>query len=55
MSGMCQQGHICPDIFRLLLTSNVYRRYAETYLIPDLVDEVDIAEILAASESAICP
>jgi hypothetical protein len=54
MSDMCRQGHICPDTFRLLLTSEVYRRYAEIYLDPGLIDEVNAAEILAATDAPSC-
>jgi hypothetical protein len=54
MSGMCRQGHICPDIFGLLLTSAVYRRYAEGYLDPSQIDEVDIDASLRATEVLPC-
>jgi HD-GYP domain-containing protein (c-di-GMP phosphodiesterase class II) len=53
MSGMCRQGHICPDIFRLLLTSGVYQRYAEIYLDPDLIDEVNVRKIPAATDAPV--
>lgn len=35
-------GHIDGEIFDLFLTSGVYRRYAEQYLKPYQIDEVDI-------------
>jgi hypothetical protein len=54
MSGMCRQGHICPDIFGLLLTSQVYRHYAEIYLDPNLIDEVDVDSILAETDAPTC-
>jgi HD-GYP domain-containing protein (c-di-GMP phosphodiesterase class II) len=54
MSDMCRQGHLCPDIFGLLLTSEVYRRYAEIYLDPGLIDEVNVREILAATDAPVC-
>jgi HD-GYP domain-containing protein (c-di-GMP phosphodiesterase class II)/HAMP domain-containing protein len=54
MSDMCQQGHICPDVFGLLLTSAVYRRYAEAYLRPDQIDEVDVEAVLAATSAPSC-
>ena len=38
--------HIDPDLFRLFLTSGVYRRYAEKYLRPEQIDAVDIAAYL---------
>jgi HD-GYP domain-containing protein (c-di-GMP phosphodiesterase class II) len=54
MSGMCRQGHLCPDIFGLLLTSTVYRRYAEEYLDPAQIDEVDVDAVLAATTAPAC-
>lgn len=48
MANMSREGHIDPDIFELFLTSGVYRRYAEMFLLPDQIDEVDIARYLAA-------
>jgi hypothetical protein len=54
MSDMCRKGHLCPDIFGLLLTSEVYRRYAEIYLDPDLIDEVNVPEILSAIDAPSC-
>ena len=47
MCDMCCQGHICQDIFGLLLISGVFRRYAEIYLQPFQIDEVDTDENLA--------
>ena len=38
-----KKGHIDGNLFDLLLTSGVYRRYAETYMSPEQIDEVDIA------------
>jgi HD-GYP domain-containing protein (c-di-GMP phosphodiesterase class II) len=43
MGFMCQDQHIDPDLFRLFLTSGVYRQYAEAYLQPQQIDEVDIS------------
>jgi len=34
--------HIDPDLFELFLRSGVYKTYAEKYLHPDQIDEVDI-------------
>lgn len=44
MSFMRNDGHICPDLFELLLKSGVYREYAEKYMQPEQIDEVDISE-----------
>jgi HD-GYP domain-containing protein (c-di-GMP phosphodiesterase class II) len=38
--------HIDPDIFDLFLTSGVYKRYAERYLLPEQIDEVDISKFV---------
>lgn len=32
MQGMSDRGHICPDLFKLFVSSGVYRRYGEAYL-----------------------
>lgn len=43
MATMRDQGHICPDVFALLVSSGVYRDYAERYLSPQQNDEPDAA------------
>jgi hypothetical protein len=48
MSIARAQQHIDPDLFDLFLTSGVYRRYAELYMQPEQIDEVDIAQYLGA-------
>ncbi len=40
-------GHIDPVLFELFLTSGVYRAYAERFLLPEQIDEVDISLYLA--------
>ncbi len=42
MEIMVDNNHIDPGLFRLFLTSGTYRQYAEQYLHPDQVDEVDL-------------
>jgi HD-GYP domain-containing protein (c-di-GMP phosphodiesterase class II) len=50
--GMMQKGgHFDPDLYRLFLTSGIYRKYGEHYLDPDQVDEVDISQYLEISGS----
>ena len=44
MSSFRDDGHICPDLFDLFLTSGAYREYGERYLTPEQLDEVDISE-----------
>ncbi len=46
MSFMRDDGHICPDLFELLLRSGIYKEYAEKYMKPEQIDEVDIGEYL---------
>ena len=46
MKKMYETDHIDPDLFRLFIESGVYRKYAEEFLDPDQIDEVDEAEIL---------
>lgn len=46
MSFMVNDHHLDPDLFKLFLTSEVYKEYADKYLEPDQVDEVDIAQYL---------
>jgi response regulator RpfG family c-di-GMP phosphodiesterase len=42
LSFFKKDKHIDPDLFDLLLTSGIYKRYAEKYLLPEQIDEVDI-------------
>jgi HD-GYP domain-containing protein (c-di-GMP phosphodiesterase class II) len=46
MSSMQKGGHFDPELYRLFLTSGIYRQYGEQYLDPDQVDEVQIEEYL---------
>ena len=45
---MSQDQHIDSDLFGLFLTSGVYRRYAEAFLMPEQIDEVEIEPFLPA-------
>ncbi len=47
MGNMKRDNHLDPDLFDHFVTSGVYRRYAERYLSPDLIDAVNEAELLA--------
>ena len=44
--------HIDPEIFALFLTSGVYLEYAEKFLAPEQIDEVDIEKLLLKPETA---
>ena len=46
MSFMVDDQHLDPDLFRLFLQSGVYKDYADEYLLPSQVDEVDISAYL---------
>lgn len=52
LSFMRKDKHVDSDLFDLFLTSGVYRDYAEQYLRPDQVDEVNIAAYLSRPASA---
>jgi HD-GYP domain-containing protein (c-di-GMP phosphodiesterase class II)/PAS domain-containing protein len=41
MGFMKNDNHIDPDLFELFVESGVYREYAENFLAPDQIDEVD--------------
>jgi len=40
-----QNGHVDPDLFDVFVRDKVYLRYAEAYLDPDQIDEVDHSRI----------
>src|SRR5216684_218235 len=51
MARMSREHHIDPDLFELFLKSGVYRAYADIFLLPEQIDEVDIAHYLGALSS----
>lgn len=42
---MKQEGHVDPDLFDLFIREKIYHQYAEQYLDPAQIDEVDISKI----------
>ena len=48
MWTMSREQHIDPELFELFLTSGVFRRYAEMFLLPDQIDDVDVARYISA-------
>ena len=46
LSFMVKDQHIDPDLFRLLLESGIYKDYAERFLKPEQMDEVDLSQYL---------
>lgn len=47
---MVKDQHIDEDLFKLFLTSVIYAIYAEKYLQPEQIDEVNIAQYLSPSK-----
>jgi hypothetical protein len=46
MGFMVKDQHIDPDLFKLFLSSGVYRDYADKFLAPEQIDEVDLGQYL---------
>lgn len=42
MAGMRDCQHIAPDVFELFLSPGIYRDYAERFLAPEQIDDVDV-------------
>lgn len=49
LSFMVKDQHIDPDLFRLLLESGIYKDYAERFLKPEQLDDVDVSQYLDAA------
>ncbi|MGA0023359.1 MAG: HD domain-containing phosphohydrolase [Burkholderiales bacterium] len=49
MSFMKKDQHIDPELFDLFLRSGIYREYAQRFMAPEQIDEVDIAPYLSAA------
>jgi HD-GYP domain-containing protein (c-di-GMP phosphodiesterase class II) len=47
MGFMKKDQHIDAELFELFLRSGVYKQYAERFLLPEQIDEVDIEKVLA--------
>ena len=47
MSFMRNDSHIDPDLFKLFLTSGIYRQYGELFLSQEQLDDVDINAFLS--------
>jgi len=52
MRGMCDGHHLDPDIFKLMITTGIYKRYAELFLLPEQRDEVDETSVLTPRPAA---
>ncbi len=51
MSFMKKDAHIDDELFELFLTSGVYNEYAERFLLPDQLDDVDINQYIPQAEA----
>src|SRR5690606_12127806 len=51
MVGMCKGAHIDPQLFALFLRSGIHRHYAERFMQPEQIDEVDEQLLLEKVES----
>jgi HD-GYP domain-containing protein (c-di-GMP phosphodiesterase class II) len=49
MSFMRNDGHICPQLFNLFLSSGIYRDYAQQFLSPEQIDTVDVSQFMSPS------
>jgi HD-GYP domain-containing protein (c-di-GMP phosphodiesterase class II) len=47
MGHMRREQHVDADLFDLFLTSGVFRRYAERFLLPSQIDEVNVTAYVA--------
>lgn len=52
MGRMVEDNHLDPDIFRLFVDSQVYLEYAEKFLKPEQIDEIDVAQLPGMNISA---
>ncbi len=46
MVGMCKDAHIDPQLFALFIRAGIYRRYAERFMQPEQIDQVDEQMVL---------
>ena len=49
LAFMKEDGHIDPDLFTIFIKEKVYQAYADRYLDPDQIDNVDEERLLAGS------
>ena len=50
MARMSRERHIDPDLFELFLTAGVYREYAGEFLLPEQIDDIDVAHYLGTAD-----
>ncbi|HQR03990.1 MAG: GAF domain-containing protein [Proteobacteria bacterium] len=49
LANFSRNGHIDPDLFEVFIRRKVYRKYADAFLKPQQIDEVDEAATLASA------
>ena len=49
---MKKDKHVDAELFELFLTSGAYRDYAEQFLKPEQIDDVDISQYLETKQAA---
>jgi HD-GYP domain-containing protein (c-di-GMP phosphodiesterase class II) len=52
MRRMSEEGHIDPDLYALFLEAGVYRQYAEGFLLPDQIEDIDVTQYLPKAQQA---
>jgi HD-GYP domain-containing protein (c-di-GMP phosphodiesterase class II) len=52
LSFMKKDKHVDPVLFDLFLTTGVYKRYAEKFLKPEQIDEVDITKYVTQAATS---
>ncbi len=50
MARMRDDDHIDPELFELFVETGLHRAYAERFLAPEQIDEVDVDAILNKSQ-----
>jgi HD-GYP domain-containing protein (c-di-GMP phosphodiesterase class II) len=46
MAAMCRDAHIDCELFKLFIDERIYLRYAEEYIDPRQIDEIDLGSLL---------
>jgi HD-GYP domain-containing protein (c-di-GMP phosphodiesterase class II) len=52
MTRMSREHHIDPDLFELFLRAGVYKEYADIFLLPDQIDDIDLSRYLGTLHPA---
>ena len=52
MARMCAENHIDHELFELFVDAEVYRQYADRFLLPEQIDEIDHDALLGRKAAA---